>query len=155
VTGPDEDAARPDDVGGVGEEAAKLLGALGGWARDHGLGDLADAASAPHVDREALHDHLATGAAECTYCPVCRGVHLLRQTTPEVRAHLAAAGSSLLQAAAGILAAVTADPAPPRSSGVEHVDLDLDDDDEPPRTDRPDGPDTDPASPLDRPGSPS
>ena len=32
---------RPEDVGSVGEEAAKLFGALSGWARDHG-GDLSD-----------------------------------------------------------------------------------------------------------------
>ena len=29
--------AERDDVGSLGEEAAKLLGALSGWAREHGV----------------------------------------------------------------------------------------------------------------------
>ena len=43
------------DIGSVAEEAAKLFGALSGWAREHGS-----------------EEHIATGAPECTYCPVCR-----------------------------------------------------------------------------------
>lgn len=115
------------EVGAVGEEAAKLLGALAGWARDHGaewshgVSGLADHAS--RAARE-VDDHLATGAAECTYCPICRTVHVLRQTSPEVRAHLATAATSLMQAAAGLLAtAVPEQPERPRA-GVEHIDLD-------------------------------
>ena len=59
--------AGPDDVGTLGEEAAKLLGALSGWARDHaaeagdGLSGLASQASA---SAHELNEHLATGAAE-------------------------------------------------------------------------------------------
>jgi hypothetical protein len=118
-------------VGSVGEEAAKLFGALSDWARDQGsdlgTGLSGIAAHAASAARE-VDDHLATGAAECTYCPICRTVHLVRQTSPEVRAQLAVAASSLMQAAAGLLA--TAVPTDERRRGepVEHIDLDLDED---------------------------
>jgi len=113
-------------VGSVSEEALKLFGALSDWARDHGsdlgqgLSGLADQAAASVRD---VDEHLATGAPECTYCPICRTVHAVRQTSPEVRAHLAVAASSLLQAAAGILAAAAPGDARARG-GVERIDLD-------------------------------
>jgi hypothetical protein len=118
------------DVGSLGEEAAKLLGALSGGAREHaedageGLsGFAAHAAASAHE----LNEHLATGAAECTVCPVCRTVHAVRQLSPEVKAHLTTAVSSLAQAAAAIMA--TADPRSATDHGrgrgsVEHIDLD-------------------------------
>ena len=70
-----------EPVGSVAEEAAKLFGAFSGWAKEHGdgLSSFAD----------DLHDHVATGSAECTWCPVCRTIAAVRQTSPEVRAHLA------------------------------------------------------------------
>ena len=127
-----------EQLGSVSEEAVKLFGALADWARDHGsdlgqglgqgLGGLADQAAA--TARE-VNEHVATGAAECTYCPICRAVHVVRQTSPEVRAHLAVAASSLLQAAAGIMAAAAPQDAGDRAGGVEHIDLDDDLDDEP------------------------
>ena len=122
---PDDPGGR-DPVGSVSEEALKLFGALSDWARDHGsdlgqgLSGLADQAAASVRD---VDEHLATGAPECTYCPICRTVHAVRQTSPEVRAHLAVAASSLLQAAAGILAAAAPGDAPARG-GVERIDLD-------------------------------
>ena len=107
-----------DGVGSLAEEAAKLLGALSGLAREHGadLGEgmtgLADKAAAAAHD---LDRHIATGGEDCVYCPVCRAIHLVRQTSPEVRAHLAVAASSLVQAAAGMLATDPAgEPAYPR-----------------------------------------
>jgi hypothetical protein len=93
-----------DQVGSVGEEAAKLFGAFAGMLRD-------------------VDEHLATDDPECTYCPICRTVHLVRQTSPEVRAHLAAAASSLVQAAAGLLATQVPQERP---AGVERIDLDQD-----------------------------
>lgn len=105
------------EVGSLAEETAKLLGALSGWAREHGAdvgheaGGLADhlvdqvTTAAHQVD-----EHLATGSAECTVCPICRTVHVVRQLSPEVKAHLAVAASSLVQAAAGVLATVVPDP---------------------------------------------
>jgi hypothetical protein len=122
--------ADPPEVGSVGDEAAKLLGALSDWARDHGSdvgvgrGGLASHAAASLQD---INDHVATGSAECTYCPICRTVHAVRQTSPEVRAHLAHAASSLLKAAAGVLATVPAPETSGRAPGVERIDLDADD----------------------------
>jgi hypothetical protein len=125
VSEPDDPGGR-DPVGSVSEEALKLFGALSDWARDHGsdlgqgLSGLADQAAASVRD---VDEHLATGAPECTYCPICRTVHAVRQTSPEVRAHLAVAASSLLQAAAGILAAAAPGDARARD-GLERIDLD-------------------------------
>lgn len=102
-----------EDLGSVAEEAVKLLGALSGWAKD------------------ATHDldqHLATGSAECTVCPICRTVHVVRGLSPEVKTQLATAATSLLNAAAGLLATAVPDQADPASrAGVEHIDLDDDD----------------------------
>lgn len=119
----------PEGIGNVGEEAAKLLGALSDWARDQGsdvgegLGGLASHAAASLQD---INEHLATGSAECTYCPVCRTVHAVRQTSPEVRDHLTQAASSLLRAAAGFLATLPNPDDSGRGQGVERIDLDAD-----------------------------
>ena len=116
--------ARPDDVGSLGEEAAKLLGALSGWAREHaaeagdGLSGLASHAATSAHD---LNDHLATGSAECTVCPLCRAISAVRQVSPEVTGHLTAAATSLAQAAAALLA--TAPHSPRDADDVEHIDL--------------------------------
>ncbi|WP_248582196.1 hypothetical protein [Nocardioides sp. InS609-2] len=120
------DGGEPD-VGSLAEEAAKLMGALSGWARDHGdlaphVGDLASRATDALRDVDA---HVATGAAECTWCPVCRTVHAVRSLNPEVRNHLASAATSLMHAVAGVLA--TGVPDQGRSRDVEHIDLDGDD----------------------------
>lgn len=113
---PDDDHARDPEVGSLAEETAKLLGALSGWAREHGadVGDTAGGLADHLVDQVSgaahqVDEHLATGAPECTVCPICRTVHVVRQLNPEVRAHLAVAASSLVQAAAGLLATVVPD----------------------------------------------
>jgi len=118
----------PDEVGSVAEEAAKLLGVLSGWARDHGSSagqSFSEAAlGAMHGATDAAHnvnDHFATGSAECLYCPVCRVVHYVRSTSPEVKTHLAIAASSLMQAASALMAAEVPDRKDP--SGVERIDL--------------------------------
>jgi len=101
-----------DQVGSVGEEAAKLFGALGEWAKGH-VGDSVS----------GFDGHLDTGAPECTYCPICKTVHVLRQANPEVRAQLATAASALIQAAAGLMAT----PVPgDRAGRVQNIDLDDD-----------------------------
>ncbi|NPC43548.1 hypothetical protein [Nocardioides sp. zg-1230] len=119
--------AEPRDVGSLGEEAARLFGALSGWARDHaaeagdGLSGLAAQAATSAHD---LDEHLATGAAECTVCPLCRAISAVRQVSPEVTAHLSAAASSLAQAAAALLAS-----APDSSQGTDDVEqVDVTDD---------------------------
>ena len=103
-----------EPVGSVGDEAAKLLGVLAGWATDH---------------TRDLNEHLATGDAECLYCPVCRTVHALRGASPEVRDQLATAASSFLQAAAGLLAGAAAGGGE-TASRVQRIDLDDADDED-------------------------
>ncbi len=111
-----------DPVGSAAEEAAKLLGAVADWARDHGsdlgatVGGLADQVSAAAHDVDA---HLATGE-DCRYCPFCRAVQVYRSASPEVREHLSTAATSLAQAAAALLATAVPEQ---RGSGVEHIDL--------------------------------
>jgi hypothetical protein len=105
----DDDASTRDEpVGSVATEAVRLLGALADWAKD----------ATP--DLEA---HLATGAAECTYCPICRTVHLARELRPEVKEQLVTAASSALGALSGLLAAAAPEGRGTRG-GVEHIDLD-------------------------------
>jgi hypothetical protein len=101
-----------EPVGSVAEEAAKLFGVLSGWARDHGEGVASYA--------EGFHERAATGTAECTWCPLCRTVAVIRHTTPEARAHLAQAGSSLMLAVAGMMAP----PRPTDDGRVERIGLD-------------------------------
>lgn len=109
-------------VGALGEEAVKLLQALQGWARD----TAADPAMGGHLLSD-INEHIATGGKDCRYCPVCQLIAALRATSPEVRHHLGVAGSSLLQAAAGLL--VTPPAGGRRDSGpIEHIDLEGDDD---------------------------
>jgi hypothetical protein len=113
----------PDgSVGSAAEEAAKLLGAVSEWAREHGsdvgstFGGLADQVSAAAHD---VDSHLATGD-DCRYCPLCRAVQVYRSASPEVREHLTTAVTSLAQAATAMLA--TAVPQQ-RGTGVERIDL--------------------------------
>lgn len=136
----------PEDVGSVAEEAAKLFGALSDWAKDQGQ-DWAQGVSgiAEHAAHTAaqVHEHLdenlANGSPECRYCPVCRTIHVVRQMSPEVRAHLTTAATSLLQAAAGVMAAQQG-ASGERRQGVERIDLDDGEPwDDPPAT----GPDRD------------
>lgn len=115
-----------EPVGSVGEEAAKLFGALSGWAREQGsdYAGTADEAAGTLADAvRDVKDHVATGGEDCRYCPVCQVIHVVRQTSPEVRAHLAVAASSLMQAASELLATQTQGDRS-RPSTVEKIDLD-------------------------------
>ncbi len=114
-----------EPVGSVGDEAAKLLGALSDWAKDQGTDYAGSAAGAAGSFAHAVQDvseHVATGGEDCRYCPVCQVIHVVRQTSPEVRAHLAVAASSLMHAAAGLLATDTT--GQQKSASVEKIDLD-------------------------------
>jgi hypothetical protein len=51
-------------------------------------------------------------------------VHAVRQTSPEVRAHLTQAASSFLHAAAGLMATLPPQDPSGRTPGVEKIDLD-------------------------------
>ncbi len=110
------------EVGSLAEEAAKLFGALSDWAQEH-RPDLSDLDS---PDLAGLADHVAAGGVECTYCPVCRLVRAMRDTSPEVKAHLASAAGSMLQAVAGLLATPTSTTERDPGDGVEHIPLDDD-----------------------------
>lgn len=112
----------PEPVGSVAEEAAKLFGALSGWAREHGDGVSAMAGSMAGALTDDLHEHLANESPECTWCPICRTLSVIRHTSPEVRAHLTSAASSLMLAVSGLMATQT----PSGPTGVERIDLDDD-----------------------------
>jgi hypothetical protein len=125
------DGEGPDEaIGSVGEEAAKLFAALSGWARDQGAdhaGSAAGAAAAMSETVRTINEHIATGSEDCRYCPLCQVIHAVRTTSPEVKAHLAVAASSLMHAAAGVLAThVPQD----KTSPVEKINLDDSDWDE-------------------------
>ncbi|MDN5893633.1 MAG: hypothetical protein L0H93_06355 [Nocardioides sp.] len=125
------DQPGPGDIGSVSEEAAKLFGALSGWAKTqgsdigHGVSDAA--AGAAHAMHD-VNEHVATGSAECTYCPICRTMHVIRELSPEVRNHIATAGANLMQAAAALMATAVPDQSQPRSSGKDDLEkIDVDD----------------------------
>lgn len=136
-SGPQAHAPGPqaahEQVGSVAEEAAKLFGAFTGWAKEQG-DTLSRAGEAVADD---LHQHATSGGPECTWCPVCRAVAAVKQTSPEVRAHLTSAAASLMLAVSGMMATHP----PSREGGVERIDLDedldrdLDEDDEWPEGD--------------------
>ena len=114
-----------EPVGSVGEEAAKLLCALSDWAKDQGTdyaGTATGAAGAFAHTVQDVNEHIATGGEDCRYCPVCQVIHVVRQTSPDVRGHLAVAASSLMHAAAGLLATNTGNHQ--KSAPVEKIDLD-------------------------------
>ena len=97
------------DVGSAAEEAAKLFAAVEDWARTRGAGLL---------DGE----HVANGGAECTACPVCQGISLLRQVKPETVEHVLDAAASLVAALRTV--ATPPSPADPgRAPRVEHIDV--------------------------------
>jgi hypothetical protein len=114
-----------EPVGSVGEEAAKLFTALSGWAKDQGVDSADSAAGAVGAMSDLIsnvNEHIATGGADCKYCPLCQVISAVRTTSPEVKAHLAVAASSLMHAAAGVLA--TQVPTDGKASPVEKIDLD-------------------------------
>ena len=121
----DPGADAHEEVGSVGEEAAKLFSVLSGWARDAGVSSSEAAADAGQGLADAVRgidQHIATGGEECRYCPLCRVIQAARDTSPEVKAHLASAAGSLMHAAAGVLSTQVPRSDPP--AGVEKIDLD-------------------------------
>ena len=122
-----------DSVGSVGEEAVKLLAALQGWARENGS-DYANAAAAAATGAAStasvVNEHIATGAKECQFCPICQVVSVVRATSPEVKQHLTSAATSLLQAiTAGMAAASNNGGTPDPGTTYQRIDLEDDEDD--------------------------
>ncbi|MEI7058001.1 DUF5304 family protein [Nocardioides sp. CCNWLW239] len=102
-----------EPLGSTAEELGRLMEAIGEWAKDSRIGHLA----------ESFGEHLDSGAPECAYCPLCRTVHVLRESSPEVKVHLASAAASLMQAAATVLnAAATSPGAGPSEDEDAHGD---------------------------------
>lgn len=86
--------------GSLGEEALKLLDAVQDWLR-----------------REPLAEHLATGAPECTWCPICQLVAVLRGERPDVNEKIASVVTALRAMFEG------ADVRPAQQPRVQHIDL--------------------------------
>jgi hypothetical protein len=125
------EAGRPP-VGSVAEEAAKLLQALQGWGEQTGAeyGEATASAAAGAARRlRDVNEHLATGGADCTYCPLCQVISAARGTSPEVKQHLASAATSLMQAAAGLLSTPVPDQATGRP-GVPVEKIEVSDDEQ-------------------------
>ncbi len=106
--GPSASAEAPP-VGSAIGEALKFAAALTAWSEQSGLTDTlktiaAEAAEAlnapdaPPADAAAplLEPH--TTVVVCDFCPVCRGMDVLRQAQPHLAQGLAEAMSSLTQA---------------------------------------------------------
>lgn len=117
-----------EPVGSVGEEALKLLAALQGWAKENG-GEHAGASAEATAEGVSslfheINEHIATGGADCRYCPLCQAISTVRQVSPEVKEHLASAAASLMKAIAGAMAT---DPERghrrPADSPVQKIDL--------------------------------
>jgi len=116
-----------DGVGSVGEEAAKLMAAVQGWARENGseyANAAADVASGGSSTIDSINEHIATGGEDCKYCPVCQVISAVRGTSPEVRQHLTSAATSFMHAVAGLLETHGPDQKHARPDpGVEKIDL--------------------------------
>jgi hypothetical protein len=101
-------------TGSVADEAARLADALQGWAATH--------AGTPAAGLlGALDGHVATGAAECRLCPLCRLIAVARDAGPEVYDHLSDAMVAALQAVRTLAEAYRESSRP---AGVERIDLD-------------------------------
>lgn len=119
-----------EEVGTVGEEAAKLFAALQGWAREH-----VPDSSRDHSQRAGGlgASYIADGSAACRICPLCQLIAFVRGINPEALEQLGHAAGSMLQALAGLVdAAQRSDTR--RGSPVEKIDLG---DDDPARGDDP------------------
>jgi hypothetical protein len=116
MTGTGESA---QGAGSLAEESARLLAVLQEWA--------ARGSSAARDLAEGL-ENAADGTGhspECSVCPICQAVRLLRGVRPEVVDHLSAAATSFLSA---LSALVSSEPEPaektrPPHERVQHIDV--------------------------------
>lgn len=113
----------PFDIGSVAEEAAKLVDALSEWAKDSGAAATGAAGAVAGLADLARDIEGHVGGENCTYCPLCRLVGIVRATSPEVKGHLATATTALFRAAASAMATHPPDASGPRRQGVERIDL--------------------------------
>ncbi len=92
--------------GPLAEEAARLVEALGEWARGAvGDGPLASMGE----------------GTDCQVCPLCQVIALVRRTQPETYAHLVDAATSMAAALRTVVSGHNH--GEPASRGVERIDL--------------------------------
>jgi hypothetical protein len=103
------------EPGPLGEEAARLVEALGEWARG----------AAPWIQAHTGELPLGTDSAECRLCPVCQLLSVVRQTRPETFAHLTDATSSFVAALRTVIDPVGSGHRH-GTSGVQRINLDED-----------------------------
>jgi hypothetical protein len=122
--------------GSIEDEATRLVGAVHDWiARTFP----APEDPAGRSGEQAHAGHIATGAPECAWCPVCRLIGVVRGDHPEVTERLVDAGTAVLAALRALLDATagtghptgqpTGQPTeqptePERRTGVQKIDLD-------------------------------
>jgi hypothetical protein len=121
------------DPGTVAEEAAKLLEALGAWARGAAGGSGSGSARAGWSPEDLqgtlgqFAEHagaaISDGSPACRLCPVCQLIAVLRHARPETFAHLLDASAALTAAARSLLESAEASRSG-RPSGVQKIDLD-------------------------------
>lgn len=121
----DQDSPTGDrpEVGSVAEEAAKLLGALQDWASETGAEQVRTTARGMADELGSVGDRVGHGQ-DCRYCPLCRALQLVRETSPEVREHLAVAVGALAQAATAALRQPPTTRPQDEEPGPRRVDLD-------------------------------
>lgn len=113
MTGPNGQHGQEIPHGTISDEAVKLLDAVQDWARRN-FGDPATA-------------HIATGAPECAWCPICQFIAILRGERPEISDKIAEVGASLVATLRAVVDAAAA--SGPRRPGeqaahhVQHIDL--------------------------------
>lgn len=93
--------------GPLADEAAKLVEAIGEWARG----------AAGGISMAAVGE-----GAECQVCPFCQLMALVRRTNPETFGHLADASASMIAALRTVVE--KHDHQSTRKPGVERIDLD-------------------------------
>ena len=97
----------PPPVGSAAEEAARLFAAAEDWVRT----------------RSGVHlEGLATGAPECTMCPICQGISAVRGVRPETVEHLLDAAASFVAALRTTVSA-PGEHEPNRRPDVQHIDV--------------------------------
>jgi hypothetical protein len=100
------DAHVSEPLGSAAEEAARLFGAAEEWLRSRSAHAL---------------DGMATGAPECSICPVCQAVSALRSVRPETVEHLLDAAASLVAALRSTATASAGHPSHPVR--VQRIDV--------------------------------
>lgn len=101
--------AGPPPVGSAADEAARLFTAAEQWVRAKAAAPL---------------EGIATGAPECTVCPLCQGISAVRNVKPETIEHLLDAAASFVAALRTTVAGHAAhEEAAARRPDVQRIDV--------------------------------